>query len=53
MLDVTEINNKTTQPSIEIDLIEIDPKEVVKFSYIQVEDVLTKIGCGYEVNGTS
>ncbi len=46
MLDVTEINNKTTQPSIEIDLIEIDPKEVVKFSYIQVEDVLTKIGLG-------
>lgn len=46
LLDVTDINKPKTQPPIEIDLIVIDPKEVVKFSYIQVEDVLTKIGIG-------
>lgn len=46
LLDVTEINKPKTKPPIEIDLIEIDPKDVVKFSYVQIEDVLTKIGLG-------
>jgi hypothetical protein len=46
VLAPTDIVKPDVKPQIEIDLVQIDPKKVVRFSYIQIEDILTKIGVG-------